>query len=497
MPPRKSQPTTPLDAAIGALPPEMLAQLAGQLLEFKLPAVALRPKSQRRPRRAEAVRYRLKVTLDDSHPPIWRRLDVRSDLTLDVVHQVLQAAFGWYDGHLHRFAAGGSAFDPKAEHYLCEWDVQEGDPGVPDTTVRLDETLAEPGDKLLYCYDYGDDWGLTLRLESVHPADNALPAAVCVGGRRSAPPEDCGGLRDAAELAEILEDPAAFDLDEVNVALTDPVAGIVATGEAPVLDPELLDLLNHRLRGAPTAAAFRQSIRSLLDQPPTASSAQERLRAVRPILWFLHHVGTDGLTLTSAGYLRPTDVSALAAELPSMRDWIGLANRETQSFPVLEFREAIPAIGLVRKNRGRLLLTKAGAAANGNPELVWRHLAERLPTGAEKSMGRPSGWLCILQNAVGEPDSFDLIADAMTALGWRQDTRAPVGYRAVRDATAHVTALLENLVASSSGWRRHDVDPVVQDLCAQILGGELPLTTRTGCALPHPVPDRHGEGRWR
>jgi hypothetical protein len=38
--------------------------------------------------------FRIRVDLKRSTPPIWRRLDVRSDLRLDALHQVLQAAFG-------------------------------------------------------------------------------------------------------------------------------------------------------------------------------------------------------------------------------------------------------------------------------------------------------------------------------------------------------------------------------------------------------------------
>ncbi|UKA77606.1 plasmid pRiA4b ORF-3 family protein [Arthrobacter sp. FW306-07-I] len=43
--------------------------------------------------------------LVDSHPEIWRQLEIRSTMTLDQVHRVLQAAFGWKDMHLHRFTA--------------------------------------------------------------------------------------------------------------------------------------------------------------------------------------------------------------------------------------------------------------------------------------------------------------------------------------------------------------------------------------------------------
>ncbi|MBN3538517.1 IS1096 element passenger TnpR family protein [Sphingomonas pseudosanguinis] len=44
---------------------------------------------------APLVAYRLKVGLRDISPMIWRRLLVRSDLTLFGLHRVIQIAFGW------------------------------------------------------------------------------------------------------------------------------------------------------------------------------------------------------------------------------------------------------------------------------------------------------------------------------------------------------------------------------------------------------------------
>ncbi|WP_445177242.1 plasmid pRiA4b ORF-3 family protein [Rhizorhapis sp. SPR117] len=52
---------------------------------------------------APLVAYRLKVSLRDISPMIWRRLLVRSDLTLFGLHRVIQIAFGWEDYHLHAF----------------------------------------------------------------------------------------------------------------------------------------------------------------------------------------------------------------------------------------------------------------------------------------------------------------------------------------------------------------------------------------------------------
>ena len=52
----------------------------------------------------------VKVSLRGAKPPIWRRLRLPSQLTLVMLHEALQAAFGWTDSHLHRFEADGRRF---------------------------------------------------------------------------------------------------------------------------------------------------------------------------------------------------------------------------------------------------------------------------------------------------------------------------------------------------------------------------------------------------
>jgi hypothetical protein len=207
------------EEAVAGMSLDDLKRLAGEILSFS-ERVQTKPEqspSLRKPRRSEPAIFRVRVDLEHAKPPIWRRLDVQSDIGLDVFHQVLQSAFGWSDSHLHRFAVGGSPFDSNTELFLCPYDVEEGeDDGTPAKDVTLEETLSEPGDVLRYCYDYGDSWDLAIALESVLPPDEFPPVAVCVDGRRAAPPEDCGGLREAADLAQILEDPTHFDVAEIN-----------------------------------------------------------------------------------------------------------------------------------------------------------------------------------------------------------------------------------------------------------------------------------------
>ena len=172
---------------------EMLQQVMATATDAAMASLHAPPPSRRRPRRSDVVTYRVRVDLTGTRPPLWRRLELTSDLFLDDVHDAIQAAFGWTDTHLHRFSSGPPSAGRDAEQYLCAFDVDEGDVGVPEQEVRLDELLVEEGDRMYYTYDYGDDWHHTIRLEAVEPREPGAPRAVCTAGRRPDPPEDCGG----------------------------------------------------------------------------------------------------------------------------------------------------------------------------------------------------------------------------------------------------------------------------------------------------------------
>ncbi|WP_456505997.1 IS1096 element passenger TnpR family protein [Arthrobacter sp. UYCu723] len=43
------------------------------------------------------------MSIVGSEPVIWRLLEVDSSLTLDRIHDIIQAAVGWRDSHLHSF----------------------------------------------------------------------------------------------------------------------------------------------------------------------------------------------------------------------------------------------------------------------------------------------------------------------------------------------------------------------------------------------------------
>ncbi len=171
--------------------------------------------------------YQLKVTLRGSKPPIWRRIQVASHITLGKLHDIIQTVMGWEGGHLHAFEL---------------WGEQYSTPGMDldmlnEDLVRLNQ-VGGVKTKFSYEYDFGDGWEHQIVVEKVLPPVEGQQYPICVKGKRACPPEDCGGIWGYEEMVQIMADPnhpeyeerlewlgeefdpEAFDLDAVNQLLS-------------------------------------------------------------------------------------------------------------------------------------------------------------------------------------------------------------------------------------------------------------------------------------
>ena len=142
----------------------------------------------------------LKVSLNDFEPVIWRRVLVADSIALPRLHRVLQELCLWWNYHLHLFDVDGveygqPEFDDGGDF---DWKNERG--------VKVTKLVAL-GESFGYCYDFGDDWNLTIELEKSWPVRVALKHAVCVGGEHAAPPEDVGGISGFGRFLEALADP--------------------------------------------------------------------------------------------------------------------------------------------------------------------------------------------------------------------------------------------------------------------------------------------------
>ncbi len=173
--------------------------------------------------------HRLRVTLLDVSPPIWRELRVPSIADLHLLHAVIQVAMGWQDVHLHEWRVGERTYVARDEE---DW----GEAALDETSVTLSE-VAPADAELRYVYDMGDQWEHLVEVQGIDRYDASVVPLACLGGERACPPEDIGGawgyehLLDAltdpddSEHAEVVEiygdrwDPADFDRQRVNELL--------------------------------------------------------------------------------------------------------------------------------------------------------------------------------------------------------------------------------------------------------------------------------------
>ena len=141
--------------------------------------------------------HTIKVTLAGSQPPIWRRLQVPSTMTLRALHDVLQVAFGWEDYHMWVFET------PLGRYGLPDRDLEISSAAAK----RLGQVAPHKTDRLGYTYDFGDDWEHIIVVEAISSPEPGIAYPRCLTGRRACPPEDCGGIWGYDYLIEILTDP--------------------------------------------------------------------------------------------------------------------------------------------------------------------------------------------------------------------------------------------------------------------------------------------------
>jgi hypothetical protein len=123
---------------------------------------------------------------------------VSADTSLAVLHSIIQIAFEWDDSHLHAFRT------PYGEFGIADPEL-----GLhPEAPVTLEQVASGARSAIRYVYDFGDDWEHDILVEKVLDRDENVSYPRCTGGRRAAPPEDCGGIWGYTDLMEILAEPA-------------------------------------------------------------------------------------------------------------------------------------------------------------------------------------------------------------------------------------------------------------------------------------------------
>jgi hypothetical protein len=161
--------------------------------------------------------FEIKATLQGSRPEIFRLLHVPGNVSLQLLHEIFQAAFLWDNYRLHFFQRDDGS------------DIKKED------LVALNQVISSGG-HLKYVYDYGDSWTICISLQRTFTDNDGSKYPVCIGGARHAPPEDSGGITGYEMALELISkhvkgqrdyslitewygvdyDPEYFSIEEVN-----------------------------------------------------------------------------------------------------------------------------------------------------------------------------------------------------------------------------------------------------------------------------------------
>lgn len=317
---------------------------------------------------------RLRVTLNEVDPPVMRVLDVPVSTVLPELHDLLQAAVGWTDSHLHQFVADG---------------VHYGMPGIDAFDDERDETgvpLRALPTRFSYLYDFGDGWE-----HEVEMIGTGGDRAAVVAGEGPCPPEDVGGPHGYAEFRKALAVPGHPEHDH----MTD-WAGAWS---------DRFDLAAADLLVAQTAGAVPAPVRLMLD------------------------LAAGGVKLTPGGRLPRAVVRQVQERYP---DWYPLgrpASVEEDLLPLAALHDLLRELGLLRMRKGVLGPTRA---AGDDTEVIRRLRSWFGPADGFTSI-LASDTLAVL--AAEGPSRLQDLADRLLGLlgdGWRTSEGSPLDVARIR-----------------------------------------------------------------
>lgn len=175
-----------------------------------------------------AAPLRIRISLRDSDPEIWREIGIPADLRLSELHEIIQIVMGWQNYHLHKFEHKGKIYGvPSPDDWQEVLDEDE---------VFASDLFLRKGSRIEYEYDFGDSW--IHDIVSMGKLKKDEPLFQITDGAMACPPEDCGGVWGYQELLLALQnelhpehesytewvggsfDPNAFDKETINRKLS-------------------------------------------------------------------------------------------------------------------------------------------------------------------------------------------------------------------------------------------------------------------------------------
>ncbi|MCL2373958.1 MAG: plasmid pRiA4b ORF-3 family protein [Treponema sp.] len=124
---------------------------------------------------------------------VWRRVIVNEDCTLEELHHIIQAVFGWRNTQEFKFSVGNSHERGNKSEKILSLNRPAGGAagsGEADLKTRIKDIEAIGLSEARY--EYGANWNARVMILSRHEAPADKPVR-CIAGSGSAPPESING----------------------------------------------------------------------------------------------------------------------------------------------------------------------------------------------------------------------------------------------------------------------------------------------------------------
>lgn len=363
----------------------------------------------------------LKITLQETAPPIWRRIQVPEDLTLLQLHLLLQRAMGWTNSHLHEFTIQGRRYGTLFED---SWELQDIE---MEDEYTLEKVLPPRGQVFHYLYDFGDGWDHRIEVEEILPPTAALTYPRCLAGARACPPEDVGGTYGYENFLTVLQDPehpeyaayltwagGSFDPEQFDLRAVDQTLN---TWELSGL--VRLHLRHEPVQIGPELKPYHAITRWAENLAPGQRTRLEQLPLRRDAVSLLSYLRDHKVKGTSAYGNLPLqavrEAAALFVDPPvlerSIGNYVWRFQSERQAWPIYFLHTLLEAGGLLTGGRGRLFrLTPKGR----------RFLHQEAPLQAHfllETWWFHTNWFSIFEDReIGNPTPVDFTTETLYAL---------------------------------------------------------------------------------
>jgi hypothetical protein len=117
---------------------------------------------------------------------VTRAVALAEEQTLEDLHELVRAEFGWDDPHLYSFWLSGRFWDGPETEYSAPDELEES--GAKSARTPIAELGLEHGQQIAYLFDYGDNWEVELKVTVIREAGEE-PYPQVLERRGEAPPQ--------------------------------------------------------------------------------------------------------------------------------------------------------------------------------------------------------------------------------------------------------------------------------------------------------------------